>query len=255
MPLFRQVRLAERFDIAIMSTKGMSVTAARMLADRLCGKYDIPLAVLHDFDKSGFSIVGTLSRNTRRYTFKNQIRVIDLGLRLEDVRQHGLQSESVTYKSPRGQASDPSDNLRENGATEEEIDFLVTGKNPWSGYRGQRVELNAFTAEALIAWIESKLRQHRITKLVPDKATLTQAYRRAAAVIRINDQIPKMVQGAFRDADAAKVRAGLVNAIRGRLEHDADIPYQSAGGNQFHRKVITRYRGTRRPARAGADRL
>jgi hypothetical protein len=211
-----------------MSTKGMSVTAARMLADRLCGKYDIPLLVLHDFDKSGFSIVGTLSRNTRRYTFKNQIRVIDLGLRLEDVRQHGLQSESVTYKSARGQASDPSDNLRENGATEEEIDFLVTGGNSWSGYRGQRVELNAFTAESLVAWIESKLRQHRITKLVPDKATLTQSYRRAAAAIRINDQLPKMVQGAVRDAAAAKVPAGLAKAIRRELERDPDMPWDAA---------------------------
>jgi hypothetical protein len=34
-PLLRAARIAERFDIAIMSTKGMSVTAARMLIDRL----------------------------------------------------------------------------------------------------------------------------------------------------------------------------------------------------------------------------
>src|SRR5205814_217436 len=33
MPLFKAVKLAERFDIAIMSTKGMSVTASRLLVD------------------------------------------------------------------------------------------------------------------------------------------------------------------------------------------------------------------------------
>ncbi len=67
MPLFKEVKLAERYDLAIMSTKGMSVTASRLLVDRLCAESGIPLLVLHDFDKSGFSIVGTLQRDTRRY--------------------------------------------------------------------------------------------------------------------------------------------------------------------------------------------
>ena len=34
-PLLRAAQIAERFDIAIMSTKGMSVTAARRLLDQL----------------------------------------------------------------------------------------------------------------------------------------------------------------------------------------------------------------------------
>src|SRR4029453_6287398 len=54
MPLFEAVHLAERYDLAIMSTKGVSVTAARKLVDELCGEHEIPLLVLHDFDKSGF---------------------------------------------------------------------------------------------------------------------------------------------------------------------------------------------------------
>ena len=43
-----------------MSTKGMSVTACRMLVEELCGRQGLPLFVLHDFDKSGFSIQQTL---------------------------------------------------------------------------------------------------------------------------------------------------------------------------------------------------
>ena len=46
MPLFKEVKLAERYDIAIMSTKGMSVTASRELVDQLCAEGDIPLLVL-----------------------------------------------------------------------------------------------------------------------------------------------------------------------------------------------------------------
>ena len=38
MPLFAAAKLAERFDIAIMSTKGMPVVACRHLADELCGQ-------------------------------------------------------------------------------------------------------------------------------------------------------------------------------------------------------------------------
>jgi hypothetical protein len=67
--LFEAVQLAERYDLAIMSTKGMSVTASRLLVDRLCALYGVPVLVLHDFDKSGFSILGTLGRDTRRYRF------------------------------------------------------------------------------------------------------------------------------------------------------------------------------------------
>ena len=74
MPLFEAVKLAERFDLAIMSTKGMCVTASRQLVEELCGQHDIPLLVLHDFDKSGFSIAGTLQRDTRRYTFAQRLR-------------------------------------------------------------------------------------------------------------------------------------------------------------------------------------
>ena len=120
LPLFRAVRLAERYDLAIMSTKGLSVTASRLLVDRLCAAHEVPLLVLHDFDKSGFSILGTLRRDTRRYAFRNRIEVVDLGLRLEDVEDSGLETEDVVHRS------DPAPNLRENGATAEEIAFLRT---------------------------------------------------------------------------------------------------------------------------------
>jgi hypothetical protein len=36
MPLFERVRLAKRYDIAIMSAKGMSNTASRTLIDAIC---------------------------------------------------------------------------------------------------------------------------------------------------------------------------------------------------------------------------
>ena len=55
------------------ATKGMSVTAARMLVDELCGRRGLKLFVLHDFDITGFSIWKTLTESGRRYKFKHKV--------------------------------------------------------------------------------------------------------------------------------------------------------------------------------------
>jgi hypothetical protein len=164
LPLFEEVNLAERFDMAIMSTKGLSVIAARTLIDTICGSRGIPLLVLHDFDKSGFSILGTLQRATRRYSFKHGHEVIDLGLRLTDVQELGLEPEDAF---DRGNEWSRRQNLRENGASQQEIEFLLD----------ERVELNALASDELIAFIERKLKQYSIRKVIPDKEQLTEAYR------------------------------------------------------------------------------
>ena len=84
-PLFEHVRLTARYDIALASTKGMSNIAFRTLIDHL-SQHHIPCLVLHDLDVAGVKILSTLRRATRRYSFKNEVDVIDIGLRLADVR-------------------------------------------------------------------------------------------------------------------------------------------------------------------------
>jgi hypothetical protein len=179
-PLFEAVNLAERYDLAPMSTKGVSNTAARRLVDEICGA-GIPLLVLHDFDKAGFSILGTLQRDTRRYAFRGSAKVIDLGLRLQDVHDLDL-LESAEEVFDRGAASARRKNLRANGATEEEAEFLLH----------RRVELNALTSDQLVAFIERKLVEHGIGKVIPDKETLAEQYRvhvRAHAIERAIGEI------------------------------------------------------------------
>ena len=180
-----------------MSTKGLSVTASRMLVDRLCSTYDVPLLVLHDFDKSGFSILGTLRRDTRRYAFRNRIEVVDLGLRLEDVEDSELETEDVVHKS------DPAPNLRENGATAEEIAFLRT----------RRVELNAFASADFVTWIERKLEQHGAMKVLPDDACLNQAYRRGIA----SEYIALRLRGAIEEAEQHAADAPVPDDLASRV--------------------------------------
>jgi len=174
-PLLQRANIAERYDIANMSTKGMSVIAARTLVEKLSER-GVTILVIRDFDKVGFSIVHTLRSNTKRYTYRTSPNVIDLGLRLEDVKALNLESEQVSYRG----STDPRENLRESGATEDECNFLVRRQayHGGGGWEGQRVELNAMTSEQFIAWLEEKLQAYGVQKVVPNQTTLEKAYRR-----------------------------------------------------------------------------
>lgn len=222
MPLFAKVRLAERYDIAIMSTKGMSVTAARMLVDTLCFNR-IPLLVLHDFDKSGFSIAATLQKDTRRYRYESEVNLIDLGIRLDDVVANGLESESVLYGS-----ADPRQNLLANGATAEEVAFLCDDPDVWHGYSGQRVELNAFTSDKLVAWIEAKLKLHGIAKVIPSTEDLALAYRRALALEHVRESLEDISGEAVAAAESAEIPKELMDRLATMLAENPEMPWDKA---------------------------
>ena len=84
-------------------------------------------------------------------------------MRLGDIA--GLDDESVHVKSP----AERTATLKRYGATPAEIDFLVR--------RGRRVELNAFPSADFIKWVEKRLKEAGVRKIVPDGSTLAAAYR------------------------------------------------------------------------------
>src|SRR5262249_22056207 len=162
--------ISQRFDVPIMSTKGMTVTAARQLVEALT-RVGATTLVARDFDKSGFEILDKFTSNTRRYTYTVQPRVVDLGLRLAQAQALGLQAEPVEYASE----VDPRDSLRRCGASDEECDFLVHARRfPYEKWTGERVELNAMTSPQFVQWLEDGLRAAGAGKVVPDEATLAQ---------------------------------------------------------------------------------
>jgi hypothetical protein len=182
--IFEAAHLQEMYDLAILSPKGMSTTACRRMVEEI-HKAGGVIFVLRDFDKSGFSLVQTVSNDTRRYTFEGgSVPVIDLGLRLTDIQALGLKGEPVIYgnaKKPPPKNRPPKDpriNLRENGATDDECEFLVTGKNDAGRWVGQRVELNELTAEPLVNFVKRKFAENGVTKIIPDLAVLEDSYKR-----------------------------------------------------------------------------
>ncbi len=218
LPLLDAVALAKRYDIAIMSTKGMSVTAARTLVENVCGDHGIPLLLLRDFDKAGFAIAASFQKDTRRYQFAQPFKVVDLGLHLDDVESWGLVSEEQYYNS------DPRGNLEENGATPDEIAYLYEGGDG-KQHHGRRVELNAFASDDFIKWIESKLDEHGVKKIVPDDDILKGAYARAVKVAVVNNAIQAALDGAEDAAEKHPMPKTLTRMIRKRLKETSEVPW------------------------------
>jgi hypothetical protein len=212
--LLQAARIAERFDIAIMSTKGMSTTAARLLLDRLAPNID-KILVLHDFDVSGFSIFGTLSTNGRRYTFENELPMVDIGLRLADVEAMSLQSESVQTT---GSWASRAQTLSEHGATADEINFL----------QHERVELNAMPADVFIDFLERRLGEHGVRKVVP-KLEILERHARKMIEHRVIDRMIRE-NGAAAEAEAARtpLPANLTEQVTSFLQNKPELPWDEA---------------------------
>jgi hypothetical protein len=211
-PLLKAVNLANRYDLMIISTKGVSVTAARLLVDQVCGDNDLPLFVLHDFDVAGFMILGTLQRDTRRYQFSNAIKVTDLGLRLEDIA--GLEREPAA--ATKTSEANLRTQLAENGASDAEIDILLN----------ERVELNAMTSDDLIAMIERKLKDYGLKKVVPDDDMLADAYRTFHRSKELREAFEEM-ESEFEETEV-KVPKTLNKQVRAMLKKHPDLRWDDA---------------------------
>lgn len=203
---------------ATSTSRTTAGASARELADEMCHDHDIPLLLLHDFDKSGFSIAGTLQRDTRRYTFTNEIKVIDLGLGLADVEAMGLESEYQHHPKANKQALIA--NLRDNGASDAEIAFMFRDFDTTRSTR--RVELNAMTSPQFISFVERKLNEHGVKKIVPDTDELEDAYRLFTRSHMAKQIVKRELKKLDGDA-AVKAPGDFKSQVRQHLaQHPAD---------------------------------
>jgi predicted house-cleaning noncanonical NTP pyrophosphatase (MazG superfamily) len=223
-PLLARAQIAARYDMAIFSSKGMSVIAARRLVDHL-SQAGCTVFVLHDFDRAGLLIAHWLSHDNDRFQFECSPDVIDLGLRLEDVKRLGLEKESLVYK----QKKNPADALLEcDDVTREEIDFLV-GVRSYKQWSGHRVELNALTSRGFIDWLEAKFKEHGVKKVIPDKQTLEVAWQRALLIAKMNEAV-ETVGKEFKKKRTKKRKApgDLTKRVRELLDRHPELPWDKA---------------------------
>jgi DNA topoisomerase VI subunit A len=162
-PLLEAVNLADRRDVMIMFGKGISVTAERKLLDALRYHDEIPIIAFTDCDFDGFKRASSLQRDSRRYVFKNRVKVIHAGLRFEDIAD--LEREPAAGRKMEDEQA--YEKLIEYGATPEEAEFLLD----------ERVELNALSSQQLVELIERKLDEHGVKKVIPDDDLLSRTYK------------------------------------------------------------------------------
>lgn len=220
--LLERAKIEERYDLAIFSSKGQTNVATRQLVDDLT-LAGVTILVAHDFDIAGPSIAHWLWHDNDKYTFKNDPNVIDLGLRLADVKKLGLQSEPQLHK----QSKDPTEKFRDwddDPVSDEEAEFL---KGEYSyqegGWVGQRVELNAMTSQQFIDWLEEKLDAVGVEKVVPDKVTLTAAWKRATAIAKAREAIREIEKG--KPTPPPK---DLERKVRALLKREPELSWDSA---------------------------
>ena len=133
---------------------------------------------------------------------------------LEETHIQILEYRSTRYH----QGRDPQWNLRENGAAKEEIEFLLH----------ERVELNAFTSEDFVTWLEEKLDDQGVEKVIPDDALLNKVYRR----IKSLELWQKIFEEHRKDGEARikkpKVPKNLRKRVVQHLDKYDDVPWDIA---------------------------
>jgi len=99
--------------------------------------------------------------------------------------------------------------MRANGATEEEANYLLS----------RRVELNALTSDEFVDFIERKLTDHGVKKIIPTKTVLADTYRNFV----LGRDVEKILKRELRKLEAGpkvKVPADLLDQVRRYLgEH------------------------------------
>lgn len=163
LPILQAAKLAERYDLAIVAGEGYASEAVRLLFDTASKNQGYQLFVLHDADTHGYNICRTLGEETRRMP-GYQVEVIDLGLHLQEALDLGLPTEKFTRKN------DLPWGLHLTEIEKEYFKGQPHGRKSWIC---QRVELNAFTAPALVHYIEVKLQvAGALGKVIPPEDDL-----------------------------------------------------------------------------------
>jgi hypothetical protein len=151
----------------------------------------------------------------RRYRFENKVPIDVIGLRLADVEVMGLPSEPVETL---GDWARRAATLAAHGATGEEIEFL----------RRRRVELNAMPADMFVGFLERKLTEHGVRKMVPDSGTLERHARRVIEQRLAAEALRENRARLQAEAASAELPADLDDRVRLLLEQEPGLPWDRA---------------------------
>jgi hypothetical protein len=162
-PILQDAQLAERYDMAVVAGEGYATEAIRVLFQHANTEQQYQLFVLHDADPDGYNIARTLREETDRMP-GYAVEIHDLGLTIEEVLALGLDTEEFTR-----QKALPSGLVLSEAS---QVAFAGRRLGPKS-WIAQRVELNAFSAPALVTYLEQQLQRAGVRgKVIPSAKAL-----------------------------------------------------------------------------------
>jgi hypothetical protein len=187
-PILESSRLAERYDMAILTGEGYATEAMHALFRSASKDKQYQLFVLHDADPDGYNIARLLQEESANMRGKGYaVEVMDLGLFFEDALALGITPETFLRKKSLQQGLVLSEEARQ--AFE---GTPVKGKT--KEWTGRRVELNALSAPQLVDYIERRLAACGASgKVIPPDPVLTGRLR-SGCVQRIATMVQREVE-------------------------------------------------------------
>ncbi len=220
-PLLREAQFPERFDCALLTSKGFASRAARDVLD-LLGESDeeIVFFAVHDADGYGTKIFESLQQGTRARPGR-RVKVVNLGLEPAEARKMGLQVETFTKKK----------------GIIPVAKYVPARDREW--LQQHRVELNAMSTPQFIAWLERKFEAHAASKVVPPRSVLRAELReqtraevtgRLTAQILLEAKLEERVLAVVADLEeqtrTIRFAASLEKTVRARLDDEPELSWR-----------------------------
>jgi hypothetical protein len=148
-PTLRAAKWPEKWDCALLTSKGYASRAAKDLIDMMEDDGEpIMCFCIHDADADGTMIFQSLVEKTASRG-KRKVEIINLGLDPEEAVNMGLPSESVEKKNRKKKVAS----------------YIPSEWRSW--FRDNRIELNAMTTPQFLSWLDAKMEQFEPKKLIP----------------------------------------------------------------------------------------
>ncbi len=224
-PLLDAAKIAERYDMAIITGEGFATTAAKRLLENASKDEDYQLFVLHDADPSGYNIARTLREETRRMP-GYKVEVVDLGLTVDQALEMGLEPEEFVRQNrlPAGLL----ETLEEGTPAHEfftgtETTIQKDGK-PKTVWRCRRVELDKMTAPQAIRHLQEALGRAGVRpKVIPPEG-----------------ELPELAEGIYREEHARWVEEALHELVAlPQIQRALSDKFKDRFGLEGSRKRIT----------------
>ena len=161
--LFLEEGIHDKYHMLIMSGQGFGTRAAKSIL-KTCADEGITIYCMHDLDISGINIIKALREENEK--FKHPLKVIDLGLTIEDIEYYSIVPEKVVKAK-----SQNEDIKKINGIHDKKLrEFFYRNGDIY------RAELSALSTEQILDLIDRKIGNidNRKTALLEKTVTINE---------------------------------------------------------------------------------